>query len=158
MMNDIGIDKNQERYIIKKMINIAIRVTYYIFCCRNRNWDSPDLMQFWFFFWLLFYFCFVFVFVFVLFFVFFLFINNPISSSICKLPIRSEIYNCTFKNTIKFPLLILLLLLQEDSKQTTETASFLASHYNPWGFAWGFAWGAFHLITVELPALNEYLP
>ena len=46
MMNDIGIDKKQQRYIIKKMINIAIRVTYYIFCCRNGNWDSPDLMQF----------------------------------------------------------------------------------------------------------------
>ena len=106
MMNDIGIDKKQQRYIIKKMINIAIRVTYYIFCCRNRNWDSPDLMQFWFFFWLLFYFCFAFVFVFVLFFVFFLFINNPISSSICKLPIRSEIYNCTFKNTNKVSIII----------------------------------------------------
>ena len=49
MMNDIGIDKKQQRYIIKKMINIAIRATYYIFCCRNRNWDSPDLMQFLFF-------------------------------------------------------------------------------------------------------------
>ena len=46
MMNDIGIDKKQQRYIIKKMINIAIRATYYIFCCRNKNWDSPDLMQF----------------------------------------------------------------------------------------------------------------
>ena len=46
MMNDIGIDKKQQLYIIKKMINIAIRATYYIFCCRNRNWDSPDLMQF----------------------------------------------------------------------------------------------------------------
>ena len=46
MMSDIGIDKKQQRYIIKKMINIAIRATYYIFCCRNRNWDSPDLMQF----------------------------------------------------------------------------------------------------------------
>ena len=69
------------------LINIAIRATYYIFCCRNRSWDSPDLMQFWYFFcfWLLF--CFVFVFAF-----FFLF-NNPILSSICKLPIRSEIYN-----------------------------------------------------------------
>ena len=40
---------------------------------------------------------FCFVFVFGLFFLF----NNPISSSICKLPIRSEIYNCTFKNTNK---------------------------------------------------------
>ena len=54
MMNDIGIDKKQQHYIIKKMINIAIRATYYIFCCRNRNWDSPDLMQFC----LLFLFCF----------------------------------------------------------------------------------------------------
>ena len=94
MMNDIGIDKKQQLYIIKKMINIAIRATYYIFCCRNRNWDSPDLMQFWF----------LFFFAFVLFcFVFFLF-NNPISSSICKLPIRSKIYNCTFKNTNKVSL------------------------------------------------------
>ena len=44
MMNDIGIDKKQQLYIIKKMINIAIRATYCIFCCRNRSWDSPDLM------------------------------------------------------------------------------------------------------------------
>ena len=50
MMNDIGIDKKHQLYVIKKMINIAIRATYYIFCCRNRNWDSPDLMQFWFLF------------------------------------------------------------------------------------------------------------
>ena len=33
MMNDIGNDKKQQRYIIKKMINIAIGATYYIFCC-----------------------------------------------------------------------------------------------------------------------------
>ena len=46
MMDDIGIDKKQQRYIIKKMINIAIRATYYVLCCRNRNWDSPDLMRF----------------------------------------------------------------------------------------------------------------
>ena len=46
MMNDIDIDKKQQCYIIKKMINIAIRAIYYIFCCRNRSWDSPDLMQF----------------------------------------------------------------------------------------------------------------
>ena len=61
MMNDIGIDKKQQRYIINKMINIAIRATYFCFVL----------------------FLFVFVFLF----------NNPISSSIFKLPIRSEIYN-----------------------------------------------------------------
>ena len=43
MMNDIGIDKKQQLYIIMKMINIAIKAKYYIFCCRTRNWDSPDL-------------------------------------------------------------------------------------------------------------------
>ena len=46
MMNDIGIDKKQQRYIIKNIIDIAIRATYYIYFCRNRNWDSPDLKQF----------------------------------------------------------------------------------------------------------------
>ena len=87
MMNDIGIDKKQQLYIIKKMINIAIRATYYIFCCRKRNWDRTDLMQFDFF-----------SFLFSLCLSFF-FLNNPISSSFCKLPIHNEIYNCTFKNT-----------------------------------------------------------
>ena len=96
-MNDIGIDKKQQRYIIKKMINIAIRATYYIFCCRNRNWDSSDLCNLEFFFWLLFRFVFVFVFLF----------NNPISSSIFKLRIRSEIHNCTFKNTNKVFIIVI---------------------------------------------------
>ena len=45
MMNDIGIDKKQQLYIIKKMINIAIRATYYIFCYRNRTFDSPEFIQ-----------------------------------------------------------------------------------------------------------------
>ena len=92
------------------MINIAIKATYYIFCCRNRNWDSPDLIQFWDFlfyffldfFWFCFWFCFCFV--------FFLF-NNPISSSICKLPIRSKIYNCTFKKTNKVPIIIIIFIV-----------------------------------------------
>ena len=84
------------------MTNMTIRATYYIFCCRNRNWDRPDLMQFWFlfFFWLLFCFCFC----------FFLF-NNPISSSICKLPIRGEIYNCTFKNKNKVSIIIIIIIV-----------------------------------------------
>ena len=46
VMNNTDFDKKQQFFIIKKMIDIAIRATYYIFCCRNRNWDSPDLMQF----------------------------------------------------------------------------------------------------------------
>ena len=100
-MNGIDIDKKQQLYIIKKMINIAIRATYYIFCCRNRNWDSPDLMQFW---------CLFFFFLFCFVFFCFYFLINPISSSICKSLIRSAIYNCTLKNTKKFPLLLLFCL------------------------------------------------
>ena len=53
------------------LINVAIRSTYFIFCCRNRNWDGPDLMQFGFF-----------LFCFVLFlFCFNFYLNNSISSS-----------------------------------------------------------------------------
>ena len=46
MLNDIGINEKQQRYIIRKMINFAIRATYYIFCCRNKNWDNPELLKF----------------------------------------------------------------------------------------------------------------
>ena len=45
MMNDIGIDKMQQHYIIKKMISLAIRATYFIFCRRNKTWHSPDLIK-----------------------------------------------------------------------------------------------------------------
>ena len=121
MMNDIRIAKKQQRYIIKKMINIAVRATYYIFCCRNRNWDSPDLMQFWYFFSC---FCFVFVFLFLFVFLFFVFINNPLSSSICKLPIRSEIYNCTFKNTNKVSIIITINILLQNELES-EVAGFI---------------------------------
>ena len=74
MMHGIGIDKQQQLYIIKTMIIIAIRATCYIFCCRNRNWDIVILISL--------------LFVFLSFFSFF-FLNNPFSSSICQLPIRS---------------------------------------------------------------------
>ena len=91
MMNDIGIDKKQQLYIIKKMINIAIRATYYIFCCRNRNWDSPDLMQFWFSF---------------LFFSFFLIIRSQAVFVNCLYVARFTIIIVHSKTQIKFPLLL----------------------------------------------------
>ena len=48
-MNDIGIDKTQQHYIIKKIISLAIRATYFIFCRRNKTWNSPDLIKLYFF-------------------------------------------------------------------------------------------------------------
>ena len=84
----------------------VIRSTYFIFCCRNRNWDSPDLMQFGFFCFVLF--CVLFLFVLI----FFWIIQSQAAS--CKLPICSEIYNCAFKNrnkvSIEFTIIIIIII------------------------------------------------
>ena len=88
MMNDIGIEKKQQLYIIKKMINIAIRATYYIFCCRNKNSDNPDLTQFWF--------------------LFFLIIQSQAEFVNCLYVARFTIVHS--KTQIKFPLLLFCVL------------------------------------------------
>ena len=46
MLHDLGIEYNHEKYIIRRMTTIAIRTTYYIFCCRNKEWSSPELLTF----------------------------------------------------------------------------------------------------------------
>jgi hypothetical protein len=46
MRNDLGFDKNQQKYCFKRMTTIAIRTTYYIFCCRNKEWTNPELLMF----------------------------------------------------------------------------------------------------------------
>ena len=34
-------------FIIKRTINVCIRTTYYIFCMRNKQWESPELLNWW---------------------------------------------------------------------------------------------------------------
>ena len=46
MLRDLDMDENHIKYSIKKIINIAIRSTYYIFCCHNKEWTKPELMKF----------------------------------------------------------------------------------------------------------------
>ena len=46
MLNRLDVSETQTKYYIKKIINICIRSTYYIFCCRNKEWTNPDLMKF----------------------------------------------------------------------------------------------------------------
>ena len=46
MMNDLGIAKSVQISIIKKIMNIAVRSTYYIFCRRNKTWTDPALLHF----------------------------------------------------------------------------------------------------------------
>ena len=87
------------------MINIAIRATFYIFCCRNRTWDSQTYCNFDFF-------SPFYIFAFVLFclFVFFFFIIQS----------QAEFVNCLYvarftivhsKAQTKFLLLLLHVLL-----------------------------------------------
>ena len=35
-----------QRRLLWTVMNIAIRLTYYIFCRRNKDWTDPDLMDF----------------------------------------------------------------------------------------------------------------
>ena len=46
MMDDLGFDKNRRSQIIKKIINVSVRCTYYIFCRRNIPWANPELLDF----------------------------------------------------------------------------------------------------------------
>ena len=44
MLNDFGFQKQHQNYCIRRMTTIAIRTTYYIFCCRNKDWMNPELL------------------------------------------------------------------------------------------------------------------
>ena len=44
MLNDLDFQKHHRNYCIRKMTTIAIRTTYYIFCCRNKEWMNPELL------------------------------------------------------------------------------------------------------------------
>ena len=46
MFDDLKLEKTAQKYILKKVMNIAIRCSYYMFCRRNKPWTNPDLMDF----------------------------------------------------------------------------------------------------------------
>ena len=46
MLVETGMDKAVQRNLTMKLINIAIRFSYYIFCRRNKEWTNPDLIDF----------------------------------------------------------------------------------------------------------------
>ena len=46
LLQDLSFDKVTQRRIVMKIINIAIRLTYYIFCQRNKPWNNPELLNF----------------------------------------------------------------------------------------------------------------
>ena len=46
MLQDLNVDNNHRNYILRNITNIAIRCTYYTFCCRNKEWNKPELLNF----------------------------------------------------------------------------------------------------------------
>ena len=46
MMEDLGFVNNSRSRIIKKIINLSVQCTYYIFCRRNKAWMNPELLEF----------------------------------------------------------------------------------------------------------------
>ena len=38
----IGMEEHVYAYLVKKVMEICIRSTYYIFCKRGKDWENPD--------------------------------------------------------------------------------------------------------------------
>ena len=43
LLKAVDFDNNTQKAILSRIMNITIRCTYYIFCCRNKPWTSPKL-------------------------------------------------------------------------------------------------------------------
>ena len=46
MFEDFKISRQEHAYIIRKITNIAIRTSYYIFCMKDKSWSNPELMSY----------------------------------------------------------------------------------------------------------------
>ena len=46
MLEKIGLNDDEISATIRKLINITIRSTYFIFCKRDSEWPNPDLLTF----------------------------------------------------------------------------------------------------------------
>ena len=44
-LEEIGLRENEKNYIIRKITNVSIRTTYYIFCKRDTPWEDPKLLK-----------------------------------------------------------------------------------------------------------------
>ena len=46
MLEDLKFDKTCRHYVVKKIMAIAVRTSYYVFCRRNKDLDNAELMTF----------------------------------------------------------------------------------------------------------------
>ena len=44
-MKNLGFSQKESEYLIRKTINICIRTTYYLFCRRDKPWETPKLLS-----------------------------------------------------------------------------------------------------------------
>ena len=44
LLKSISFNDKVQKHILSNLINITIRSTYFIFCCRNKLWTNPDLL------------------------------------------------------------------------------------------------------------------
>ena len=44
MLQDLKFGKTCRHYVVKKIMAIAVRTLYYVFCRRNKDWENPELM------------------------------------------------------------------------------------------------------------------
>ena len=43
MLDNVGFSETHKMYCVRKMTSFAIRTSYYIFCCRDKDWENPVL-------------------------------------------------------------------------------------------------------------------
>ena len=44
MFLNLGLSQQESDYLVRKIINVCIRSTYFIFCQRNKEWEQPGLL------------------------------------------------------------------------------------------------------------------
>ena len=44
IFREMGLGKEETVYLTRRIINVCIRTTYYLFCQRNKTWEPPSLL------------------------------------------------------------------------------------------------------------------
>ena len=45
LLSDLEVDKAHSSYLVSKISNVSIRITYYLFCLRGKDWTDPPLLS-----------------------------------------------------------------------------------------------------------------
>ena len=45
MLQEVSLSKSEEDYIVKKLINVGIRCTHFLFCKKDGDWPETELLS-----------------------------------------------------------------------------------------------------------------